>query len=73
MDERYEVRCGKPPVAFVFNNNKFKTLTERTGSDKDVNNLQLILEELGFNVNIFQDCTGSEMKCKLLNGKTFSC
>lgn len=73
MDECYKVRVGKKPVALIFNNNKFRCMSERTGSYRDVENLKVLLGGLGFDVKTFQDFTASDMKKELLAGKTFFC
>ncbi|XP_071834551.1 caspase-3-like isoform X2 [Apostichopus japonicus] len=66
VDERYKVCGGKKPVALIFNNNNFKHMNQRTGSIRDVDNLNVLLEGLGFEIKKFHDLTASDMKKALL-------
>lgn len=67
-DDCYNMNHGRRGIAYIFNHQKFAPTTgygERRGTDKDAENLYMVLTEIGFKTFILNDCTVGEMLFKM--------
>ncbi|XP_066581905.1 caspase-1-like [Prorops nasuta] len=57
----YDMNHSRRGVAVIFNHSTFKKMNSRKGSTKDCADLKVVLDDLDFQVRIFEDRTVSEV------------
>lgn len=69
-DEKYyDFTNPNVGMALIFNQVRVKNEPERKGSQKDADDLKEVLSEKGFEVQVFNDFTGEQIRKTLLKGK----
>ncbi|XP_070545003.1 caspase-3-like [Ptychodera flava] len=61
-EDRYNMTYAKRGKAVIINNQKFKSLNERKGSDVDREKLKEMFKKLAFSVKIYNNLTCGELK-----------
>ncbi|XP_072467329.1 caspase-4-like [Notamacropus eugenii] len=56
---------GRTRLALIICNIKFEHLSERTGAELDIERMKILLEELGYSVDVLKNLTSLEMKSAL--------
>uniref|UniRef100_A0A240PPR3 Caspase n=1 Tax=Anopheles epiroticus TaxID=199890 RepID=A0A240PPR3_9DIPT len=64
-DEDYDTSNPRRGYALIFNHVDFANCTKREGSDKDRDTIQNALEQLGFDVKVFNNLTNKELMDEL--------
>ncbi|XP_076459066.1 caspase-3-like [Babylonia areolata] len=67
--ECYNMNHKRRGDALIINNREFSKSTgmgERTGTDTDRDNMYMVLSEMGFSVNMVENCTAAEMESALM-------
>lgn len=59
-------------VAIIFNQTNVRGEEKREGSQKDADDLKLVLSEFGFSVKVCNDFTKTKIKKELLTCNTFN-
>lgn len=68
-EDYYDTNHSKLGVALIFNHRKFKDGSPvRFGAKKDIENLNQVLIDLGFDVRIFEDETKGIIEKELIKG-----
>lgn len=69
-EDYYKTNNSKLGIALIFNHRKFKDGSpDRFGAEKDMENLNQVLIDVGFDVRIFEDNTKEGIEKELIKGR----